>query len=314
MPISSTTLDVAIGLALVFLTLSVVVSAINETLATILGLRASDLQKAMSGLLGPGLAQDVMNHPTVPAAQSGDAKRPSYIEPAYFAIALLDTLVAKGNAPAVVDDANGAQRVLTPFQRVQVALGGGVLQPQIEDAAFKAVSAFAQHSDSDYPTLQAQIAGWFDAYMDRVGGVYKRRSQVFALLISLVVVGILDVDAVKIYKQLTSQPAYAAALAARTQAVVATAQANAGAGGPGSAPLDKQIAQINGDIAAIPVALGWHAEDKVDFTKLVGLLIAIIAGALGAPFWFDALGKLSNLRGSGAKPDPTPPPATSKGT
>jgi hypothetical protein len=38
------------------------------------------------------------------------------------------------------------------------------------------------------------------------------------------------------------------------------------------------------------------------FSKITGLLVTILAIMMGAPFWFDMLNKISNLRGSGAKP------------
>ena len=42
----------------------------------------------------------------------------------------------------------------------------------------------------------------------------------------------------------------------------------------------------------------------VDFAAAIGLLILALAISLGAPFWFDALGKLAHLRTTGKKPDP----------
>jgi len=39
------------------------------------------------------------------------------------------------------------------------------------------------------------------------------------------------------------------------------------------------------------------------FTKLVGMAITVIAIMMGAPFWFDVLNKVSNLRGVGKKPE-----------
>jgi hypothetical protein len=38
------------------------------------------------------------------------------------------------------------------------------------------------------------------------------------------------------------------------------------------------------------------------FQKIVGLLFTTIAIALGAPFWFDTLSKISNLRAAGPAP------------
>jgi hypothetical protein len=46
-------------------------------------------------------------------------------------------------------------------------------------------------------------------------------------------------------------------------------------------------------------------------TTLSGWLLTILAVTLGAPFWFDTLGRLSRLRSSG-KPE-TPLPATGSG-
>jgi len=36
--------------------------------------------------------------------------------------------------------------------------------------------------------------------------------------------------------------------------------------------------------------------------KIIGLLASILAVMMGAPFWFDLLNKVSNLRGAGKKP------------
>ena len=41
------------------------------------------------------------------------------------------------------------------------------------------------------------------------------------------------------------------------------------------------------------------------FAKIAGLLATILAIMMGAPFWFDILNKISNLRGTGNKPATT---------
>ena len=328
--LNSATLDVVVGLALVFLTVSVIVSAINETLSTILALRAKGLQEALDSLLGPALAEAVVNHPSIPATGSNGTKLPSYIEPAYFAVALLDEVANKAQPPPTVVvspeipptpatattpaiPGTPAKTELAPaIDHFRAALNDPALAAVASTSVRQALAAFEKHSGGDYATLQAQVAGWFDAYMDRFAGVYKRRSHVFAIIIAVFVVGILNVDTIKVYKQLSSQPAYAAALAAKADAVVKKAQTDFGHVNTGGA-LDQQVSQINAEIAAIPVPLGWHSDDLTDpWSKIVGLLLTAIAASLGAPFWFDALNKLANMRGSGTKPDPTPPPTPVK--
>jgi hypothetical protein len=38
-------------------------------------------------------------------------------------------------------------------------------------------------------------------------------------------------------------------------------------------------------------------------TKVLGWFVTGLALSLGAPFWFDLLGKFMNIRGAGPKPD-----------
>jgi hypothetical protein len=54
-------------------------------------------------------------------------------------------------------------------------------------------------------------------------------------------------------------------------------------------------------IDQLKLPIGWDkANTQGDFlARLVGWLVTTAALMLGAPFWFDVLGKLSRLRGSG---------------
>jgi UPF0716 family protein affecting phage T7 exclusion len=40
--------------------------------------------------------------------------------------------------------------------------------------------------------------------------------------------------------------------------------------------------------------------------KIPGLTTTVIAIIMGAPFWFDVLNKIANIRGVGKKPELTP--------
>lgn len=58
-----------------------------------------------------------------------------------------------------------------------------------------------------------------------------------------------------------------------------------------------------------PLGMGWKnvnlgAMQPLDIaTKILGWLVTALAITLGAPFWFDILKKIVNLRGAGKKPD-----------
>ena len=73
------------------------------------------------------------------------------------------------------------------------------------------------------------------------------------------------------------------------------------------------------DVKELGVPLGWTSDKKdplylgnqSPLTVAFGWLLTVAAIMLGAPFWFDALGRLSRLRGTG-KPE-APLPATAFG-
>jgi hypothetical protein len=87
----------------------------------------------------------------------------------------------------------------------------------------------------------------------------------------------------------------------------------------------KQIAALaNEDLAAAStvVGMGWGEANLMPAgqeprqkaywlgSKLLGLLITALAVSLGAPFWFDLLNKVMNIRGAGVKPEEKRMPVT----
>ena len=71
--------------------------------------------------------------------------------------------------------------------------------------------------------------------------------------------------------------------------------------------LTNMVSQIN--TYRSPLGMGWknvnlNAMQPLDIaTKILGWLVTALAISLGAPFWFDILKKIVNLRGAGKKPD-----------
>jgi hypothetical protein len=288
-------LDVVIGMVIVFLTVSLVCSSINELIAAAVELRASTLEGALQSLLGGDLAKQVLAQPVIPSATTGDntKRTPSYIEPTLFASALLDCIL-----PEPSTDATASQQLAEAHS--------AITQPQgslNESPAQRSLAALLRGARGDYNTFQADVANWYDAYMDRISGAYKRRSQWIIAVIAVLVIGGLNVDSFKIFKQLTTQPAFATALAGKANAIV-------NAGGPMATPppsFGAAVDAVNARIASLPVPIGWHRDDSPAITpwwqKVVGLFITALAASLGAPFWFDALSKLANVRSAGTRPN-----------
>ena len=92
----TTALDVVIGLAFLFFLLSIVVSAVNELIASLLAWRAKNLEEGIRNLLGDETAAFYAT-PRVRALgkekrrKPGERRKPSYIPARTFALTVLDT-------------------------------------------------------------------------------------------------------------------------------------------------------------------------------------------------------------------------------
>src|SRR5229473_3375142 len=93
---NSSILDVAIGLAFVYMLLGLMCTTVNEWWAQMRRLRSRTLEEGMQRLLtDPKLAKDFYDHPLIKALSGTDGKHPSYIPGPAFAHTLID-LVTQG--------------------------------------------------------------------------------------------------------------------------------------------------------------------------------------------------------------------------
>jgi hypothetical protein len=166
-----------------------------------------------------------------------------------------------------------------------------------------------------------KIEHWFDDAMDNVSGWYKRKANAWLWVISAVVCIALNADTISVGKILWNDPTARAAVseAAKNYANHKTAGNDAGTGASALTTGTKEelskVTNARDDLEKLPVPLGWCEEDclpddprrpPTDFypmlLKLVGILISILAVSQGAPFWFDLLQKVANLRLAGDPP------------
>jgi hypothetical protein len=268
----STVLEVAIGLTFCYAALALIVSTVQEALASALRLRAHTLLDGVKSMLNDpgfsGLARTLYAHALVNPHDDGKAldqralkSKPSYIEPAHFAIALLDAI----------------QSIPGDF----VQLGRDI--DALEDAQLRrALQGIYQRADGDVERFRVQVAGWFDSAMERVSGAYKRRAQLVSLLLSLLLAILFNIDSIHLFRSLWQHPGVAAQLGALPT-------------------LDPRTLD-----ALWTLPLGWRSFPpglNMDFLLgAVGWLITATTALFGAPFWFDLMQRAIQMRGAGAKP------------
>jgi hypothetical protein len=290
-------LDLAISLSFVYLLISLLCTATCELIASLLALRQKTLADAIGTLLADkDLKAALYGHPLIKGISHRRRQGPSYIPTELFAAAALDVL-SKGDTSSTAKLKEGLL-ALVRGTGAEAPLKAGFDQLGTEAAAVKTA-----------------LGKWFDDSMARASGAYKRRSQLIVLAVAAVLVGALNADTVSISRALWTRPELRTAIAESASRYVAQGMPE-----PTASTADFQTAltatnqrliDTTDRLYGMGLPFGWTAmptEVEAWVSKLIGLLLTVLACSLGAPFWFDLLGKLVNIRGSGTKPLPEPEP------
>jgi len=320
---SSHYLDVAIGLSYTFLAVSLLCSATREAIASLFQTRAKVLldgvltmlhesagRKRVRGIVpslqrllrldrgfrldrlgSDSLTREVMSHPLIVGmAQKG--RMPSYIPSAIFARAFVSTLTTK-------------------YGKTQTA---ALLLAKVgNDGLSRTLLAIMGEGPDNVAALEAAVRIWYDTVMERTSGWYKRRSQLVLFCVGLFYACAMNIDALQLSQRLWDDSAVTAVLVQKaTDAKPAVAT-------PDATPT-AQAAQASKDLKEVrTLPIGWPSS-RFDSAggkgfaaalafALISWILTAFASSLGAPFWFDGIGWLLALRGSGAKP-PDVIPAT----
>ncbi len=331
-------LTAIVGLIGVYVAFALAASWINEQIATALQLRAKTLIAGVRAMIGDSAAADFFNHPliasladtkgqsrsrwraltgltfenqripdaaaTPPSDDAKALKVPAYVSAEHFAAVIVDVLRKSPNPNAAATFGLTAGDVAAGIN----ALGGAnnpykplydVLLPIWNDAR------------ADYDTFVAGLCSWYDSHMDRVSGWYKRSAQTILVYIALFIAIGLNVDSVKIVQELQKNTALANNLAATTLAYYQTHATQTPSPSASPSPSLPCNADCQTELSQLPI--GWTPARLKDGTqslaavllKLFGFLITTLAILLGAPFWFDLLGTIVNVRSAGHKPAPS---------
>ena len=272
-------IDVAIGLISCYLLLGLVGSSFKEALAGWLNWRGRLLMKGLQDLLGSDLFNGVYKHALVSPA--GDGRLPTYVPARNFRMALVAALTEGSQAP-----------VFSQIERSVALLAEGPIK--------QCLSALLVQSAGDLDALSNSIEHWFDDAMDRLSGYYKRFANNVLLMFGIVVAVAGNVDSLAIANFLLHNDA-------ARQTMVETAQRLAPPPAPGAsaspqASIDTAVATL-ARLDALPVPIGWSSGTKLSAWSLLGWLVTALAVSLGAPFWFDLLQRVLNIRNAGPKPD-----------
>lgn len=322
-------LDVALGLSATYLALSLLCSASREAIASLFQSRAKMLLDGVLTLLyepaglallrgilpslqrllrreggfdlaalgSDSLAASVMRHPLI-TGQAQAGRMPSYVSSAIFARATMDTLQ----------------------QRLGTQTSARALLAQLNNPALQRTLLALLGEADDLAALEQALRNWYDTVMARTTGWYKRRSQSVLFGIALVFAAALNIDTFGLSQRLWSDANTAqqsAELAGQLSAQLASQMAaQAGQQNPPAEVLPPSAAVLSAAASQLDsLPIGWPAArlsglaEKSTGAALVAVLLTLLgwlltafAASLGAPFWFDGVGWLLALRGTGSRP------------
>lgn len=231
--VSLKTLDVGIGMVLMFLFVSVICSAIREIGELAIKTRASSLAAAIGEMLDdagcPSRLAAFYDHPLIAALYKGDYddavvgwlrswipfvgrnKLPSYIPAANFAQAVFQLARADGQA------ANS----MTPNATLAIGDLRNWVASGPTDQLKRAVQSALDTADGDLHAAQAAMEKWYNGAMESVAGAYKGRTQVWLLIIGFAVAAAMNIDAVTVMQRLSTDDQLRDAVVAQAGATLA---------------------------------------------------------------------------------------------
>lgn len=275
-------LDVMIGIITVYLIFALACTAIVEVFSAWCEVRSKNLEVALTEFLHGSIADGsrfvdaFFAHPVVQTLSVGEHGRPSYITPEIAGQVIVALINAKED---------------------EFPLRAGIdrLPGTIRDNRIKGLlDALYREAGEDLGAFRKLLENHYDEAMDRASGWYKRKTQTMALVVSAAMVVLANVDTVDLANSLSSNPA------ARAKMVELAQQYTDKPGAPQISPQDAA------NLATAGIRLGWHQGLPGGMPELVskaiGLLVSVLAISLGAPFWFDMLKRVMQVRAAGASP------------
>jgi hypothetical protein len=211
----------------------------------------------------------------------------------------------------------------------------GIAHPRLKQVLGALLSELNRANfESENVLLRARqnIEDWFNNSMDRLSGWYRRRTQSLLYLLAIVLAFIGNIDSVNLATFLWKDAVTSELLALSAQRFVMENPEGL------SSVQSDAIERMVGQVVYANMPLGWVGLPSLSepgggcaqltdnqkhllffgqcyplinvpapslgswLMKLFGLLITGVAAAQGAPFWFDVLKKIINIRMSGANP------------
>ncbi len=291
-------LEIVIGLIFILLLLSLLAMTVMELIASVFTLRGKNLEAALKNMLASAdESEQILNafkdnslYRQVSQPYGKESLRPpSYLSSESFQSILFDVIL-KGD------------KIEHLMARIET----------LPDTDLKNVlKQFLTDADYELDAFKGRIRTWYNDVMDRASGWYKRSVQYIIVFVGMAIAVTFNADTIAIYERLESNPD-------ELQQVVELAMGFMKENPNLSARDYRNIEEQSREVQRLigeeiehvksPLGLGWSnvSWGEMQFAdwmlKILGWVVTALAISMGAPFWFDLLQSLINIRGAGNVP------------
>ncbi|MGB3653860.1 MAG: hypothetical protein WBA41_21970, partial [Rivularia sp. (in: cyanobacteria)] len=170
-------------------------------------------------------------------------------------------------------------------------------------------------TESGINVLRQEMENTFNSSMERATGVYKRNAKGVAILIGITIAVVANADAFHMVSRLSTDSALRNTIVNNAGQILVQNQENLNyidiatlrsqteeALSDISLPIGWTQANIKQQIGSLPSRNAGIMPFLTFARAIPGWIISGIAIAMGAPFWFDLISKISNVRNTGKKP------------
>lgn len=341
---NSNIIDVALAIVFIYFLFSIIASSISEMITQIRNSRGNFLREALEKMLRDNLNKDyssmLYEHPAIATLKEKASKFPAYISSDQFALSLIDVIANESTTVTFSQnqedfrisvkeeparDTNGF--VITDRYNKFVY----VVENKMQYSSFKTMLRSFIANTTKEEELKKNIENWYNQYMERLGGWYGKKIRFRLFIIGISIALILNVDSVFMIQKIQKDTVLRNTL---TQAATTYAKEHKAAPAEDSTLKGnlKQIKETYQEIGLLDLPIGYkktiHYDNfpnwsrqflhwffyrpPIDYLlKIIGLIITAFAVSFGAPFWFNVMNKLINVRSS-IKPKEADAKATDK--
>lgn len=282
--LGSPILDVAIGMAFIYLLLSLIASAIQELLSSLVETRSANLYNGIRSLLSGdtnlvkllyshGLIAGLYKNPHQDFAGLGRSwcsrlrialqpiigirrLTPSGAdEPTSDPLLLPAYIPARTFALALMDLLNQSK---ASGSDIMGSIGETLRSDAADGKAYIAIEALVLRAGDDPEAFQTYLEDWYNDAMDRVSGWYKQHVQNILLVVALILSVTFNVDSIRLGRTLWIEPTLRQTLATSANVYVQHPPASAMPTGDPGKDLNATVDAFNQVSGNLNLPVGWH--------------------------------------------------------